>query len=624
MTHLRSRIPLAPALLAALGASSPAVADELIRRSFEVEGVERTALVYAPEQARTTPSPLVLVFHGHGGTMRGIARAFALHRHWPEAIVVYPEGLRTPGRYDPEGLKSGWQKGPGDQEDRDLALFDTILADLREDFTVDPGRIHATGHSNGGGFTYLLWAERGELLASIAPSSSAGGRFLRANPPPPRPVLHVAGRADEIVPFEAQERVIAAVLRHHRCAEGAPWGEEPGWTRHPSPLGAPVVTFLHDGGHRFSQAAPARIAEFFRAHSLAAATPKVRVFVLAGQSNMEGHGQLHSLARLGEHPEHGEWLARLRAEDGSWAVRDDVTIVWSGREPQSGLLGVGWGAGKEAIGPELMFGTVAGERIDAPVLLIKTAWGGKDVYCDFRSPSAGEPSAGEAALLERERAGGREREIGATYREMVGQIQDALERIDELVPGYEGQGFELEGLAWFQGWNDYCQWHVRERERPIGAAPTERYAHNLAALVADLRRELGVADLPVAVGEMGVGGVEVERRAVEDGAREAQAMMAFRRAQRAAAEAIEGAVFVPTAAFWDERLEQLRRQSEDWRAEKREQGIADTADNVLPTPELSAEFRSLGGHWYCHYNGSAATYSLVGFALADALVPVPR
>ena len=46
--------------------------------------------------------------------------------------------------------------------------------------------------------------------------------------------------------------------------------------------------------------APARSAE-----------DQVKVFILAGQSNMEGHGQLQSLAHLGQHAEHGELLAHL-------------------------------------------------------------------------------------------------------------------------------------------------------------------------------------------------------------------------------------------------------------------------------------------------------------------------
>ena len=95
------------------------------------------------------------------------------------------------------------------------------------------------------------------------------------------------------------------------------------------------------------------------------------------------------------------------------------------------------------------------------VLLIKTAWGGKDVYCDFRSPGAGSPGEHEAALLARQSSDGNTREPGAYYRMMVSEINEALGRIGDIVPGYEDQGYELAGFAWFQGWNDYCQWHVR-------------------------------------------------------------------------------------------------------------------------------------------------------------------
>jgi hypothetical protein len=99
-------------------------------------------------------------------------------------------------------------------------------------------------------------------------------------------------------------------------------------------------------------------------------------------------------------------------------------------------------------------------------------------------------------------------------------------------------------------------------------------------------------------------------------------MLAFRRAQRAVAEdaSLAGVTFVPTAEYWDDRLEELRRIRDAYANEKRKQGIADTADNELPTKELTEEYRSRGGHWYCHYNGSAANYSLVGYALAEALL----
>jgi hypothetical protein len=341
---------------------------------------------------------------------------------------------------------------------------------------------------------------------------------------------------------------------------------------------------------------------------------KVQVYILAGQSNMEGHGQLRSLDRLGEHPEHGELLSKLKDSAGGWTQRDDVSIVWQNKHPKSGPLGVGWGYGDQEVGPELMFGTLMGERHEAPVLLIKTAWGGKDVFCDFRSPSAGEPEGDAAALLAREAERGQAREVGHFYRLMLSEVRAALADLDTLVPGYAGQGYELAGLAWFQGWNDFCRWHE-------GEGVIEDYPQTLAAMFQDLRRELGALDLPIAIGEMGVGGREIERRAENKNDREACAMLAFRQAQAAAARqpGVEGVVFVPTAEFWDDRLEELRRESEAWEREKRERGIADREDNVLPTPELSAEFRRLGGHWYCHYNGSAANYSLVGYALAEAL-----
>jgi hypothetical protein len=345
-----------------------------------------------------------------------------------------------------------------------------------------------------------------------------------------------------------------------------------------------------------------------------AAADKVKVFLLAGQSNMEGHGQTHSLPWLGEHGEGAKLLEMLKDADGSWAIRDDVTIAWRVKKSKSGPLTVGWGRGDKEVGPELMFGTIMGEKYEAPVLLIKTAWGGKDVFCDFRSPSAGDPVGDAAKLLEKARADGREREIGHYYREMLREVRTTLASLEEVVPGYEGQGYELAGMAWFQGWNDYCQW----RNAP-GIIDT--YSQDLAAMFRDLRQDLEAPAMPIVIGEMGIGGRAIEERAKNKGDREAHHIMAFRRAQQAVAldESIENVTFVPTAEFWDDRLEDLRRQSDAYRNERRSKGLPDNDENRLPTKELSDEFRSRGGHWYCHYNGSAANYSLVGYALAEAL-----
>ena len=136
---------------------------------------------------------------------------------WPEAIIVYPQGIKTPGRLtDPTGQRTGWQHGPGDQEDRDLKFFDAMLASLKADYAVDERRIYATGHSNGGGFTYLVWRMRPEVFAAIAPSGATPGR--ESEPPlKPIPVMHIAGENDPLVKYEWQQMGIRLLLKNNAC-----------------------------------------------------------------------------------------------------------------------------------------------------------------------------------------------------------------------------------------------------------------------------------------------------------------------------------------------------------------------------------------------------------------------
>ncbi len=249
-------------VLAAAGLARAAA--EPARREWNVDGVTREGLVYVPAQATTQPTPLVLVFHGHGGTARNAARSFALHPLWPEAIVVYLQGLNTPGRLtDPEGKKPGWQSAAGTQGDRDLKLFDAVLAGLRRDYQVDDRRIYATGHSNGGGFTYLLWAERGDVFAAVAPSA-AFARNVQGTLQP-KPVMHLAGEKDELVKYAWQKETMVALRKLNHCGEGQPWDKL--CTLYPSPLGTPVVTMIHPGTHAFPRAAPALIVKFFQEHA---------------------------------------------------------------------------------------------------------------------------------------------------------------------------------------------------------------------------------------------------------------------------------------------------------------------------------------------------------------------
>jgi len=258
---------LLPLILCLIGLANANAADTLIRREWTVDGVLREALVYVPPQSRTNATPLVFAFHGHGGSMQNAARMFSYHTRWPEAIVVYMQGLNTPGRLtDPEGKKPGWQSAIGDQGDRDLKFFDAVLASLAQDYHVDAKRVYASGHSNGGGFTYLLWAAHGEKFAAFAPSAAVAAKSLPQLKP--KPVLHVAGTNDTLVKFAWQEMMINALRKLNQCGEGQPWQNETGCTLYPSKCDAPVVTLIFPGAHQFPSAAPRIIVEFFKQHAL--------------------------------------------------------------------------------------------------------------------------------------------------------------------------------------------------------------------------------------------------------------------------------------------------------------------------------------------------------------------
>jgi polyhydroxybutyrate depolymerase len=255
------------ALLIALAALlTPALRSEETvsqRQELTVDGVAREFLVFAPAKAKTEAAPLVFGWHGHGGNMNQSARSYHVHTLWPEAIVVYPQGLNTPGKLtDPEGKKPGWQHGVGAQGDRDLKFFDAMLADIRSKYKVDERRIYSTGHSNGGGFTYLLMAERSEVFTAFAPSAAAAN--ANRDKVKPKPVLHIAGENDPLVKYAWQTAMIEALRKLNQCEAGKPWELDANCTFYPSKIGAPLVTAIHPGDHKYPEQAPEVIVKFFK------------------------------------------------------------------------------------------------------------------------------------------------------------------------------------------------------------------------------------------------------------------------------------------------------------------------------------------------------------------------
>lgn len=256
-------------LVVGLGLALSVTAAEPERREWTVDGVAREALVYLPPQASSNAVPVVFVFHGHGGNMRHMARSFPCHTLWPEALVVYMQGLPTPGRLtDPEGKKPGWQNVPGNQGDRDLKFFDAVMETLRTTTHIDGKHVYATGHSNGGGFTYLLWATRAYCFDAFAPCAAVTMQFAQLTP---KPVLHVAGEKDNLVKFVWQQKTLEVVRKINQCdSEGRPWGTNA--TLYASRVGAPVIALIHPGGHELPPEALPSIVRFFKER----ATPSVK------------------------------------------------------------------------------------------------------------------------------------------------------------------------------------------------------------------------------------------------------------------------------------------------------------------------------------------------------------
>lgn len=307
---------------------------------------------------------------------------------------------------------------------------------------------------------------------------------------------------------------------------------------------------------RFATTLSAVLAFFAVAPGVAAAEQAgkspLKVFILAGQSNMEGQGAIRlnpdrnqgrgSLEYLVKDPATADRFAHTVDENGEWVVRHDVWIWRLGRQ---GGLTVGYGARNDRIGPEFQFGHLLGDHFDSQVLIIKTAWGGKSLAVDFRPPSSGG-------------------QVGPFYTEMMNHIREVLKNLKTHFPDYDGGGHQIVGFGWHQGWNDGCN-----------AGHVAQYEENLANLIRDVRKQLGVADLPFVIANSGFGGrnQKVERR------------LGIVAAQAAVVDYPE---FQGTVA------------------------CVDTRDFFRP-PEQSPSRQ--GYHW----NGNAETYFLIGDGMGSAM-----
>ena len=241
--------------------------------TWEIDGVHREALVFAPSAgAPNEKHPLIFAFHGHGGNMRGFSEHVTLAKQWPEAIVVFPQGLDTPSARDPKGRQPGWQRLAGGG-DRDLKLFDAMLASMHHEFSVDDRRVFATGFSNGAFFSLLLWIERSDKLAAV--SIVAGALDPSQHLTTQKPVLHIAGDADPLV---TPAKVAVTVAEERRADSAQGQGQSCG-ERCTLYRGAhdDVKFITHPGGHEYPKPAAGWTVEFFKSlstqHGMAETAP---------------------------------------------------------------------------------------------------------------------------------------------------------------------------------------------------------------------------------------------------------------------------------------------------------------------------------------------------------------
>ena len=214
---------------------------------------------------------------------------------------------------------------------------------------------------------------------------------------------------------------------------------------------------------------------------------KMKVFILVGQSNMVGHGEINPIGTPGTlaYTYNNDPVTYAHLKNGSsWSVRDDAWI-WYNRDGTlvKGGHTVGYGVDASNIGPELQFGHAMGQHYGQKVLLIKTAWGGKSLQTDFRPPSAGWDFD----------VPGKAGDKGYYFTEMLKDVLDATVNLQTHFPAYNpADGFEIAGFAWHQGFNDL-----------ISTSASAEYEANMEKFIKDLRLAVGVPNLPFVIATTG-------------------------------------------------------------------------------------------------------------------------
>ena len=383
--------------------------------------------------------------------------------------------------------------------------------------------------------------------------------------------------------------------------------------------------------------------------SFGATKKPLQIYILAGQSNMQGHAKISTLEHIGMDPATKPMLAEMLGPDGKPKVCDRVWISSIGcagedKQEQTGKLTAGFGASTEKIGPEFTFGLYMQKYTDAPILLIKTSWGGKSLNTDFRSPSAGPYVFNETQLAGFQKQGKdleqmkaeKAKATGVYYRLMIEHVKMVLSDIKRVVPDYDAaQGYELAGFEWFQGFNDMVDGSTyAKRDKPGGY---DDYSTSLAHFIRDVRKDLNTPKLPFVIGVLGVGGPTAAYS--PDEKRYQVVHQNFRDAMAAPAKLPEfqgNVVNVLAEKYWDSELSKAKAKENTIKqsakklakdgnmkpAEEsalfqkmRAEGLTDRERTIMEKGISNLEF---------HYLGSAKILGGVGKGLAEATAELKK
>ena len=220
-----------------------------------VDGVDRVAYAFAPSTQTNAKPPVLFMYHGHGGSAERCMQRFYVEKRWPEAVVVYCDGLPVEGG---GGNGQGWVLDANEQN-RDIKFFDALLPKVLTQYHADPKKVFAWGFSNGGMFMYTLWALRADKFAAFCASGSCiytDDTHLSV----PKPVFITISGNDPVVPPSYQEAAFKEIEKADRSeAKGTPYGAGTYFK------GAqPVVLWRYNGGHEFPFESFPKLIEFFK------------------------------------------------------------------------------------------------------------------------------------------------------------------------------------------------------------------------------------------------------------------------------------------------------------------------------------------------------------------------